>query len=203
MLLLDFNKKFRKFKYKEAKLCKQMERLRQQFIIASKNFVNDWYYRYIENTVKNYPEITNSLQLDGVKSIKKELCEVIRTVQNLLENKMIVKELWSHFYKETDVALESYLYSVKRPKMVDEIIRSSFFEVVPLLARYGYEEAALELQTILTGPLRHDDRLDWSAAMHAIVKSYSNLHKQLIDFNVEIKNIESKKSFAEAVELWK
>jgi len=43
-------------------------------------FVSNWYSRYVENVVKSYPEVTKSIDLAGVKSIKSELPKLIKEV---------------------------------------------------------------------------------------------------------------------------
>jgi len=203
MSLSKFDKKIRKLRSKENKLIKKMEKKRQEFIKATEVFVSSWYSKYTENVVKSYPEVTKSIHLDGVKSIKSELLTTIKEVQVIVEQELSRKELWSHFYEETQIALEDFIYNVKRPRILDDVIRSLLSGAVPLLAKHGYEKAANELDTILGNPLRRDDRLDWSSTMDATVKFYCDLHKQLSDINFKIQNTEREKVLAEAEELWK
>lgn len=203
MFLPRFDKKIRKLRSKEEKCITKMEKERQEFIKATKAFVSSWYSKYVESVVKSYPEVTKLIDLDGVKSIKSELAELIGEVQGVLEERLSPKELWSHFYRETEMALEDFIYNVKRPRILDDVIRSLLSGAVPLLAKHGYEKAAHELDTILGNPLRRDDRLDWSSTMDATVESYSNLHKQLSDITFKIQNTEREKVLAEAEDLWK
>lgn len=129
--------------------------------------------------------------MDGVKSIKSELQELIEEVQGIVEERLSPKELWSHFYKETQMAVEDFIYySVKKSRILDDVIRSLLSGAIPLLAKHGYEKAAHELDTILGNPLRRDDRLDWSSTMDATIESYSDLHKHLSDITAKIKNTE-------------
>jgi hypothetical protein len=203
MSLPKFDKKIRKLRSKENKLITKMENRRQEFIKSTEKFISNWYFKYVENVAKSYPEVTKSIDLDGVKSIKSELLELIKEVQVIVEQELSRKELWSHCYQETQIALEDFIYSVKRPRMLDDVIRSLLSGAIPLLAKHGYEKAAHELDTILGNPLRRDDRLDWSSAMDATIESYSDLHKQLSDITAKIQNTEREKVLAEAEDLWK
>ena len=203
MSLSKYDKKIRKLRSKENKLMRKMENLRQEFIKSTERFISNWYSKYVENVAKSYPEVTKSIDLDGVKSIKSELLELIKEVQVIVEQELSRKELWSHFYQETQIALEDFIYNVKRPRILDDVIRSLLSGAVPLLAKHGYEKAAHELDTILGNPLRRDDRLDWSSTMDAAVVSYSDLYKQLSDITFKIQNTEREKVLAEAEELWK
>ena len=180
-----------------------MEKQRQEFIKATEVFVSSWYSKYVENVVKSYPEVTKLIDLDGVKSIKSELQELIEEVQGIVEERLSPKELWSHFYQETQMAVEDFIYSVKKPRILDDVIRSLLSGAIPLLDKHGYEKAAHELDTILGNPLRRDDRLDWSSTMDATIESYSDLHKQLSDITAKIQNTEREKVLAEAEDLWK
>jgi hypothetical protein len=203
MSLPKFDKKIRKLRSKENKLITKMENRRQEFIKTTEKFISNWYSKYVENVAKSYPEVTKSIDLDGVKSIKSELLELIKEVQVIVEQELSRKELWSHFYQETQIALEDFIYSVKRPRMLDDVIRSLLSGAVSLLVKHGYEKATHELDTILRNPLRRDDRLDWSSAMDATVGTYSDLHKQLSDITFKIQNTEREKLLAEAEDLWK
>ena len=203
MSLPKFDKKIRKLRSKENKLITKMENRRQEFIKSTEKFISNWYSKYVENVAKSYPEVTKSIDLDGVKSIKSELLELIKEVQVIVEQELSRKELWSHFYQETQIALEDFIYSVKRPRMLDDVIRSLLSGAVSLLVKHGYEKATHELDTILRNPLRRDDRLDWSSAMDATVGTYSDLHKQLSDITFKIQNTEREKVLAEAEDLWK
>ena len=203
MSVSKFDKKIRKLRSKEKKIVTKMEKQRQEFIKATETFVSSWYSKYVENVVKSYPEVTKLIDLDGVKSIKSELQGLIEEVQGVVEERLSPKELWSHFYKETQMAVEDFIYGVKKPRILDDVIRSLLSGAIPLLAKHGYEKAAHELDTILGNPLRRDDRLDWSSAMDATVESYSNLHKQLSDITIKIQNTEREKVLAEAEDLWK
>ena len=203
MSLSKFDKKIRKLRSKENKLMRKMENLRQEFIKSTERFISNWYSKYVENVAKSYPEVTKSIDLDGVKSIKSELLELIKEVQVIVEQELSRKELWSHFYRETEMALEDFIYTVKRPRILDDVMRSLLSGAVPLLTKHGYEKATHELDTILRNPLRRDDRLDWSSAMDATVRTYSELHKQLSDITFKIQNTEREKLLAEAEDLWK
>lgn len=180
-----------------------MENHRHKLIKETEVFVSNWYSRYVENVVKSYPEVTKSIDLAGVKSIKSELPKLIKEVQGVVAEELSPKELWSHFYNETELDLEDYIYSVKRPRVFDDVVRFLLSRAVPFLARHGYEKAAEDLGKILQNPLRHDDRLDWSSAMVTAMDSYSGLHKQLTDVTANIKNIEKERIQAEAEELWR
>ena len=203
MSLPKFDKKIRKLRSKEEKCLTKMEKQRQEFIKAKKAFVSSWYSKYVENVVKSYPEVTKLIDLYGVKSIKSELQELIKEVQRVVEERLSPKELWSHFYQETQMAVEDFIYSVKKPRILDDVIRSLLSGAVALLAKHGYEKAAHELDTILGNPLRRDDRLDWSSTMDATIESYFDLHKQLSEIIAKIKNTEREKVLAEAEDLWK
>ena len=203
MSLSKFDKKVRRLRSKENKLTTKMESRRQEFIQSTERFISSWYSKYVENVVKSYPEVTKSIDLNGVKSIKSELLELIKEVQGIVEQELSRKELWSHFYRETEMALEDFIYTVKRPRILDDVMRSLLSGAVPLLTKHGYEKAAHELDTILGNPLRRDDRLDWSSTMDATVESYSNLHKQLSDITAKIQNTEREKVLAEAEDLWR
>jgi len=203
MSLPKFDKKIRKLRSKENKLITKMENRRQEFIKSTEKFISNWYSKYVENVVKSYPEVTKSIDLDGVKSIKSELQELIEEVQGIVEERLSPKELWSHFYQETQMAVEDFIYGVKKPRILDDVIRSLLSGAIPLLDKHGYEKAAYELDTILGNPLRRDDRLDWSSAMDATIESYSDLHKQLSDITAKIQNTEREKVLAEAEDLWK
>ena len=203
MSVSKFDKKIRKLRSKENKLITKMENRRQEFIKSTEKFISNWYSKYVENVAKSNPEVTKSIDLDGVKSIKSELQELIEEVQGIVEERLSPKELWSHFYQETQMSMEDFIYSVKKPRMIDDVIRSLLSGAVPLLAKHGYEKATHELDTILRNPLRRDDRLDWSSAMDATVGSYSDLHKQLSDITAKIQNTEREKVLAEAEDLWK
>jgi hypothetical protein len=203
MSLTKFDKKVRRLRSKENKLTTKMESRRQEFITATERFILSWYSKYVENVVKSYPEVTKSIDLNGVKSIKSELLDLIKAVQGVVKQELSRKELWSHFYRETEMALEDFIYNVKRPRILDDVIRSLLSGAVPLLAKHGYEKAAHELDTILGNPLRRDDRLDWSSTMDATVESYSNLHKQMSDITFKIQNTERERILAEAEDLWK
>jgi hypothetical protein len=203
MSLFKFDRKIRRLRSKEKKLTTKMESRRQEFITSTERFISSWYSKYVENVVKSYPEVTKSIDLNGVKSIKSELLGLIKKVQGIVEPELTRKELWSHFYRETEMALEDFIYNVKRPRILDDVIRSLLSGAVPLLAKHGYEKAAHELDTILGNPLRRDDRLDWSSPMDATVESYSNLHKQLSDITFKIQNTKREKVLAEAEDLWK
>jgi hypothetical protein len=203
MSLPKFDKKIRKLRSKENKLITKMENRRQEFIKSTEKFISNWYSKYVENVVKSYPEVTKLIDLDGVKSIKSELQELIEEVQGIIEERLSPKELWSHFYQETQMAVEDFIYSVKKPRILDDVIRSLLSGAIPLLDKHGYEKAAHELDTILGNPLRRDDRLDWSSTMDATIESYSDLHKQLSDITAKIKNTERERILAEAEDLWK
>jgi hypothetical protein len=203
MSVSKFDKKIRKLRYKEKKIITRMEKQRQEFIKATETFVSSWYSKYVENVVKSYPEVTKLIDLDGVKSIKSELQKLIEEVQRVVEERLSSKELWSHFYQETHMSMEDFIYNVKKPRMIDDVIRSLLAGAISLLAKHGYEKAAHELDTVLGNPLRRDDRLDWSSTMDATIKSYFDLHKQLSDINAKIRNTERERVLAEAEDLWK
>jgi hypothetical protein len=203
MSLFKFDRKIRRLRSKEKKLTTKMESRRQEFITSTERFISSWYSKYVENVVKSYPEVTKSIDLNGVKFIKSDLLELIKEVQGIVEQELSRKELWSHLYLETQMALEDFIYNVKRPRILDDVMRSLLSGAVPLLTRHGYEKAAHELDTILGNPLRRDDRLDWSSTMDATVESYSNLHKQLSDITFKIQNTERERVLAEAEDLWK
>ena len=93
--------------------------------------------------------------------------------------------------------------NLKKPRIIDDVIRSLLSGTISLLAKHGYEKAAHELDTILGNPLRRDDRLDWSSTMDATIESYFDLHKQLSDIIAKIKNTERERVLAEAEDLWK
>lgn len=203
MSLPKFDKKIRKLRSKENKLITRMENRRQELIKSTEKFISNWYSKYVENVVKSYPEVTKSIDLDGVKSIKSELQELIEEVQGIVEERLSPKELWSHFYQETQMSVEDFIYGVKKPRILDDVIRSLLSGAIPLLDKHGYEKAAHELDTILGNPLRRDDRLDWSSTMDATIESYSDLHKHLSDITAKIKNTERERILAEAEDLWK
>ena len=203
MSLPKFDKKIRKLRSKEEKCITKMEKQRQEFIKSTEKFISSWHSKYVENVVKSYPEVTKLIDLDGVKSIKSELQELIEEVQGIVEERLSPKELWSHFYQETQMAVEDFIYSVKKPRILDDVIRSLLSGAIPLLDKHGYEKAAHELDTILGNPLRRDDRLDWSSTMDATIESYSDLHKHLSDITAKIKNTERERILAEAEDLWK
>ncbi len=203
MSLPKFDKKIRKLRSKEEKCITKMEKQRQEFIKSTEKFISSWHSKYVENVVKSYPEVTKLIDLDGVKSIKSELQELLEEVQGIVEERLSPKELWSHFYQETQMAVEDFIYSVKKPRILDDVIRSLLSGAIPLLDKHGYEKAAHELDTILGNPLRRDDRLDWSSTMDATIESYSDLHKQLSDITAKIKNTERERILAEAEDLWK
>ena len=203
MRLSRYDRKIRKLKSKENKYIKQMESQRLKFIKETEIFVSDWYSRYIESVVKSYPEITTSIELDGVKSIKRELPNLIKEVQATVEEELSPKEMWSHFYKETELALQDYIYNVARPRVFDDVIRTLLYRAIPFLTRHGYQKAADELGKILQNPLRHDDRLDWSSTMNTTMESYTNLHKRLTDITTKIEDTQREKIKAQAEELWR
>jgi hypothetical protein len=203
MSVSKFDKKIRKLRSKEEKCITKMEKQRQEFIKATGAFISSWYSKYVENVVKSYPEVTKSIDLEGVKSIKTELQELIEEVQGVVKERLSPKELWAHFYQETQMSVEDFIYSVKKPRVLDDVIRSLLSGAVAILARHGYEKAAHELDTILGNPLRRDDRLDWSSTMDVTIESYSNLHKQLSDITLKVQNTEREKVLAEAEDLWK
>ena len=202
MSLSKFDKKIRRLRRKEAKLIEKMESLRLAFIESTDKFISSWCSKYVEHVVTFHPEVTRVIELDGLKRIKSELQELIVYVRGVSKEKLVSRDLWSHFYRETQIPLEDYFYSNKRPRVLDDIIRWLLSGVAPLLARHGYQEAANELEAIATNPLRRDNRLDWSSEMDGIIESYSDLHKALSDVIGEIKNIESERIRAEAKDLW-
>jgi hypothetical protein len=203
MRLSKYDRKIRRLKVKEKKYMKQMENQRLKFIKETEAFVSDWYSRYVENVAKSYPEVTTSIELDGVKSMKRELPKLIKEVQDTVENELSPKEMWSHFYKETELTLQDFVYNVARPRVFDDVVRELLYRAVPFLARHGYEKASQDLGKILQNPLRHDERLDWSSTMNATVESYSGLHKQLTDITAKIEDAQRQKIRARAEELWR
>ena len=203
MRLSKYDRKIRKLRSKEKKYISQMVKHRQKFIKETMVFVSEWYSRYIESVVKSHPEVTTSIELDGVKSIKRELPKLIEEVQGTVEEELSPKEMWSHFYQETELTLQDYIYNVKRPRVFDDVIRTLLYRAIPFLTRHGYQKAAEDLGKILQNPLRHDDRLDWSSTMHATVESYYSLHKQLTEVTTKIKDAQREKIRAQAEELWR
>lgn len=202
MKFSKFDRKIRRLRRKEEKLIAKMDSLRRRFLMATDKFIPSWYSKYVEHVVTSYPEVTKVIELDGLKCIKSELQELIEDVRVVAKGKLSCEDLWSQFYKETQIALEDYVYNIKRPRMLDDIIRWLLVGVIRLLARHGYEDAANELETSAANPLRRDNRLDWSSEMDTIIESYSDLHKALSDVIGEIKNIESERILAEAKDLW-
>jgi hypothetical protein len=196
------NKQLQKLRSEEEKCIAQLEGYCQEYIQAAKNFVYNWYTSCVENAVKSYPEITQKIGSDGVQSLKDELTQFIQEIPKITEEALNQAKLWSHRHKEANKSLQSYSYSEKRPKMIDDVVRLILSRALPLLDRHGYEEAADNLDMLLANPFGYANELDWSPTMHTILNNYSTSHQILLELSARIKTAEEELIAAEARELW-
>jgi hypothetical protein len=198
----EIEKQLQKLGSEEEKCIRQLEGYCQEYIQAAKNFIINWYTSCVENAVKSYPEITQKIGSNGVQSLKDELTQFIQEIAKITEEALNQAKLWSHRYKDANRLLQSYSYSEKRPKMIDDVVRLILSRVLPLLDRHGYEEAADNLDMLLANPFGYADELDWSPAMHNILNNYSTSHQILLELSARIKTAEEELIAAEARELW-
>lgn len=195
-------KQLQKLRSEEEKCIRQLEGYCQEYIQAAKNFIINWYTRCVENAVKSYPEITQKIGSDGVQSLKDELTQFIQEIPKITEEALKQAKLWSHRYKDANKSLQSYSYSEKRPKMIDDVVRLILSRALPLLDKHGYEEAADNLDMLLANPFGYANELDWSPAMNTILNNYSTSHQILLELSGRIKTAEEELIAAEARELW-
>jgi hypothetical protein len=211
----EFDTKIGKMEEDMKNLREQMEKTCNDFLLATNEFVIDWFKKNVEKEVQSHPEITKKLDVEGLRKLKSDLQDLILKAPDLINRYLNVDTYWGHrgiISKDGENRSRRYfsyreLAPVEGP--LDESIRIILGYVGELYAKYGYisdnspDYINYRWQRKSgSNQRRYSISYDWSKKMSEIMKKYSEQYDRLVSLDENLKEIKQDKEKAEAKRLW-
>lgn len=199
---------------KEMKIFReQMEKTCDDFLIATNEFIIDWFNKSVQDSVQRNPDITKKHGIEGLRNLKSDLNDLILRVPDLVNQHLNKDAYWGHRDTISDGKEKLWgrysLYRALGPidGPLDEGTRIIFGYVGEILIKYGYvslnETKIVNYWTSIgSNRLRYSIGYNWSEKMSEIFKKYSDQYDKLIKMDNELKSLKRNKSEAEAKNLW-
>ena len=167
----EYNLQVKSYYTKLTNLTNEAENIVQKFIKLMQFKVVEWAAKFIEDTAKKQSNVTKSLGIEGIRSLKSEMPDVINQLPEVLETAFNLDANWSHRvhkpslknqkakiedlideYNKTDLEQKEFykLFSgIKRyPHNIPTHLKSSYAvaqePVINLLKKFGYQPVVHE-----------------------------------------------------------
>ena len=194
-----------------------MEQLREEFIAATVEFMEPWYWDQTETMVTRRPEITKQLGVDKLAQLKADVKSLQENCATIAAEFLADERLWWHQKRGE----QAYSYHENRPPGgLDKAVRLIAGKLGPILERYDYLSGKLDRISPLQShevwrerdasgsyhPANarpyHPYGFDWSERMRAVLKNYADLLQEGVRQASEIDGLKHAKERSEARDLW-
>ena len=184
----------------------ELKGIRQHFLLATTEFVRQWYRQQAETFVKCNHELTKKLEGEKLPQLKADLSKLENDTPTAVSEYLDVDELWWQA-KEGEQrygTLEADL---------SKAVRLAAGRLAPVLEKYGYlssEGSEVWREWDKTGSYHPPDAkpyytygLEWSQGMKDTMKSYAELRVKAVNVAQTIRQLKQEKGSSEAEELWR
>lgn len=207
----DFDSLILKAKEEKENTLKQMESIKEQFILECIKFSQEWVQNQAKSQVKANADLANDLGIEKLKELKEEVNNLIDEMSSLIRQYLNKEELWWHTNED-----EGYYFieQYKIPDKYEKQIRYAFGELGIILSKYGivkvssdgskddYKIWAERKQYGGYGKPMYPYSIEVSKSMIDIMNRYIEKIKEAQEKNKEIKRLTEEKKKSDISELW-
>lgn len=184
----------------------ELRGIRQHFLLATTEFVRQWYRQQAETFVKHNHELTKKLEGEKLSQLKADLAKLENDTSTAISEYLDVDELWWQA-KEVEQGYGAWAPDLDKP------VRLAVGRLAIILEKYGY------LASEGSGVWREWDKsrsyhppgarpyypysLDWSQSMIDSMKGYRELCSKAFRVTQTIGRLKQEKGSSEAEELWR
>lgn len=199
----EFDADIKNLETRIGNIKSDLEKIREEFIKATKDFIEKWIQDKIKETVKSKPEFAKKIGSEGLGKIKADLGELIKKVPNIVEEHVNKNEHWAHC-QEFCKPEEEFIASYNIPFTIKDRIRKLFGYAGEILIKYNFAdtESHSEWEYDAKRP-KFKYGFDISEEMESILGRYRRLYGEHERENNKLNETKRQKAKAEVEELWK
>ena len=219
----EYNLQVKSYYSKLTNLTNEAENIVQKFIKLMQFKVVEWAAKFVEDTAKKQSNVTKSLDINGIRSLKAEMPDVINQLPGILETVFNLDANWSHRvhkpslknqkakiedlideYNKTDLEQKEFykLFSgVKRyPHNIPMHLKSAYAvaqePVLDLLRKFSYQPVVHE--TDASGEIDNHFPIEAKTILGEYCDNYRKRHAVFY----EMSRIQKIKEIQEAEAIW-
>jgi hypothetical protein len=205
-VLRDFGAEIEAAEKELEAIKSELRGIRQQFLLATTEFVRQWYRQQVEDFVKRNHDLTKKLAGERLSELKADLVKLENDTSTAISEHLDVDELWWQA-KEVEQGYGAWAPNLDKP------VRLAAGRLAIVLEKYGYlasQGSEVWREWDKNGDYHppgarpyYPYSLDWSQSMRDSMKGYRELCSKAFRVTQTIRQLKQEKASSEAEELWR
>jgi len=195
----DINSLFQEEYGKLDQLKFQAEKIRKMLVENLAVFLRKRYVDIAGDYVEGKVDVTEKLGVVGIGQMKEKVLQLIKDVRDIANEELSEDRLWSIFNPNN---INNQLCFP-----IEEAIRSALGRIILILLEFNFPSIQERLLWVsesggVITHLRYPYNLDLSKELKGIIKQYQELCGEVTKVYIKIYNLQEKKRYKEARNLW-
>lgn len=186
----------------------QMNSIREKVMSELTPYFQNKYQEYIENAIKDNPEITKSLGVEKLGKLKVELKSIIEQVPNLVSQYFNEQLLWNFnsYSLPNKIGIDEYNIKFTKSRNIEDEMKNSIRvllgHVGKLIIDFGFEKGNESSWRKDGNVYMYRYGLSIPENIDKMIKEFQIIFEKLHDKHVEIAKMKKQKEETEAMNLW-
>ena len=198
----EFDTEIGKLEGEMKNLREQMEKTSNEFLIATNEFIVEWFKKELEKEVRSNPEITKKLGVEVLRKLNSDLQNLISEVPDLVNQYLNKDDCWGHRGPIPTGWGKRWGHNP-----LEKNVRIILGHVGEIYIKYGYMQnsslnCSWQRQPVSNLLIYSGDHDFWTKKRSEIIKQYREQYDKLITFEADLKKVKREKAEAEAKNLW-